>query len=68
MAAIVEQHHDEQGIVWPDSVAPYDVHIVACRAWRSKRSRPRRRSTRRAGRCCSTTATSAPARSSPTPT
>jgi prolyl-tRNA synthetase len=28
MAAIVEQHHDEQGIVWPSSVAPYDVHIV----------------------------------------
>jgi prolyl-tRNA synthetase len=29
MAAIVEQHHDEQGIQWPASVAPYDVHIVA---------------------------------------
>ena len=29
MAAIVEQHHDEQGIAWPASVAPYDVHIVA---------------------------------------
>jgi prolyl-tRNA synthetase len=29
MAAIVEQHHDEQGIVWPRSVAPYDVHVVA---------------------------------------
>ena len=29
MAAIVEQHHDAQGIVWPASVAPYDVHIVA---------------------------------------
>jgi prolyl-tRNA synthetase len=29
MAAIVEQHHDEQGIAWPLSVAPYDVHIVA---------------------------------------
>jgi prolyl-tRNA synthetase len=29
MAAIVEQHHDEQGINWPSSVAPYDVHIVA---------------------------------------
>ncbi len=29
MAAIVEQHHDEQGIVWPKSVAPYDVHVVA---------------------------------------
>jgi prolyl-tRNA synthetase len=29
MAAIVEQHHDDSGIAWPRSVAPYDVHIVA---------------------------------------
>ena len=29
MAAIVEQHNDENGIRWPQSVAPYDVHIVA---------------------------------------
>ena len=29
MAAIVEQHHDENGIAWPRSVAPYDVHVVA---------------------------------------
>jgi prolyl-tRNA synthetase len=29
MAAIVEQHHDERGIIWPRSAAPYDVHIVA---------------------------------------
>jgi prolyl-tRNA synthetase len=29
IAAIVEQHHDERGIVWPAAVAPYDVHIVA---------------------------------------
>jgi prolyl-tRNA synthetase len=29
IAAIVEQHHDERGIVWPRSVAPYDIHIVA---------------------------------------
>jgi prolyl-tRNA synthetase len=29
MAAIVEQHHDEHGIRWPRSVAPYDVHLVA---------------------------------------
>jgi len=28
MAAIVEQHHDENGIVWPREVAPYDVHVV----------------------------------------
>ncbi len=29
MAAVVEQHHDEHGIVWPRSIAPYDVHVVA---------------------------------------
>jgi prolyl-tRNA synthetase len=29
MAAIIEQHHDDNGIVWPVSVAPYDVHVVA---------------------------------------
>jgi prolyl-tRNA synthetase len=28
MAAAVEQHHDEHGIVWPAAIAPYDVHIV----------------------------------------
>ena len=28
MAAIVEQHNDENGIAWPASVAPYDVHLV----------------------------------------
>lgn len=29
MAAIVEQHHDEHGIIWPKSVAPFDVHLVS---------------------------------------
>jgi prolyl-tRNA synthetase len=28
IAAIVEQHHDDAGIAWPDAVAPYDVHVV----------------------------------------
>ena len=28
MAAVVEQHHDEEGITWPQAVAPYDVHVV----------------------------------------
>jgi prolyl-tRNA synthetase len=28
MAAIVEQRNDEHGIVWPPSIAPYDVHLV----------------------------------------
>ena len=29
IAAAVEQGHDEQGIVWPRAIAPYDVHVVA---------------------------------------
>ena len=29
IAAAVEQSHDEHGIVWPASIAPYDVHVVA---------------------------------------
>ena len=29
IATAVEQSHDEQGIVWPRSIAPYDVHVVA---------------------------------------
>jgi prolyl-tRNA synthetase len=29
MAAVIEQHHDEHGIVWPASVAPYDTHVLA---------------------------------------
>src|SRR5690606_41268565 len=28
MAAIIEQHHDEKGIRWPVSVAPFHVVIV----------------------------------------
>ena len=29
IAAVVEQGHDERGIVWPRPLAPYDVHVVA---------------------------------------
>jgi prolyl-tRNA synthetase len=29
LATIVEVHHDEKGIIWPASVAPYRVHLVA---------------------------------------
>ena len=28
LQVIVEQHHDEAGIVWPASVAPLDVHLL----------------------------------------
>ena len=29
IAAAVEQHSDEHGIVWPRSIAPYGLHVVA---------------------------------------
>jgi prolyl-tRNA synthetase len=29
VACIVEAHHDEKGIAWPDEVAPYAAHLVA---------------------------------------
>ncbi|HPZ10294.1 MAG TPA: YbaK/EbsC family protein, partial [Candidatus Eremiobacteraeota bacterium] len=28
MAAIVETHHDENGIIWPSSVSPFDVIVL----------------------------------------
>ena len=29
IAAAIEQHHDDKGIIWPDSMAPFMVGIVA---------------------------------------
>ncbi len=28
MATIVELHHDDYGIIWPESVAPYQIHLM----------------------------------------
>ncbi|MBZ0286572.1 MAG: proline--tRNA ligase, partial [Anaerolineae bacterium] len=28
LACVAEEHHDEKGLIWPVSVAPYDVHLV----------------------------------------
>jgi len=28
LAAVIETHHDEQGIVWPPACAPYQVHLL----------------------------------------
>ena len=27
-AAVIEQHHDDNGIIWPDSIAPFEVVIA----------------------------------------
>jgi prolyl-tRNA synthetase len=32
LAAAVEQHHDERGIVWPRTISPYDVEVVSLQA------------------------------------
>ncbi|MWB99927.1 proline--tRNA ligase [Agromyces sp. MMS17-SY077] len=29
LAAIAEDHHDDKGLVWPEAVAPFDVHVLA---------------------------------------
>ncbi|HSX33912.1 MAG TPA: proline--tRNA ligase [Candidatus Saccharimonadales bacterium] len=29
MAAIVEAHHDDKGIIWPENIAPYLVYLIA---------------------------------------
>ena len=34
VACIVEEHHDEKGIVWPAEVAPYAAHLVTIGAAR----------------------------------
>ena len=34
VACIVEAHHDEKGIAWPDEVAPYPAHLVTIGAAR----------------------------------
>ena len=28
MGTVVEIHHDEKGIIWPASIAPFDIHLV----------------------------------------
>jgi prolyl-tRNA synthetase len=28
MACVVESHHDKNGIIWPETIAPYRVHLV----------------------------------------
>jgi len=28
MAAVIEEHHDDYGIIWPPALAPFDVHLL----------------------------------------
>ncbi len=29
VAAVAEEHHDDNGLAWPGALAPYDVHLLA---------------------------------------
>lgn len=29
MAVLAESHHDDKGLMWPENVAPYSVHVIA---------------------------------------
>lgn len=29
VGTIVEKYHDEKGIIWPESVAPFDIHLLS---------------------------------------
>ncbi len=28
LACVAEEHHDDKGLIWPESIAPYQVHLV----------------------------------------
>lgn len=36
LATIVEKYHDERGIIWPELVAPYQVHLVSLKGGEAK--------------------------------
>jgi prolyl-tRNA synthetase len=29
LAAVIEESHDEKGIIWPPEIAPYQIHLIA---------------------------------------
>ena len=29
LGTIVEVHHDDGGIIWPESVAPFQIHLIS---------------------------------------
>ena len=69
VGAIIEASHDDAGIIWPDSVAPFDVGLInlrpgdaACDA--ACADALREADEGRRATCSTTTATSAPAPSS----
>jgi prolyl-tRNA synthetase len=41
VAAAIEQHHDERGIIWPESLAPFHVVLIPLNLQKSARVRER---------------------------
>lgn len=39
IAATIEQHHDDRGIIWPESIAPFKVVIIAIKPSKSEQVR-----------------------------
>lgn len=37
VAAVIEQNHDDKGIIWPDAIAPFKVAIIPINMYRSYR-------------------------------
>jgi prolyl-tRNA synthetase len=37
VAAAIEQNHDENGIIWPDAIAPFQIAIIPLNAHKSAR-------------------------------
>ena len=48
VGALIEANHDDAGIIWPESVAPFRVGLINLRAGRRQVPRRRRRSLRQA--------------------
>ena len=36
LSAAVEQHHDDKGIIWPASIAPFKVHLISLKDGEAK--------------------------------
>jgi prolyl-tRNA synthetase len=36
VAAVIEQNHDDNGILWPQPLTPYDLHIIALNSQKSE--------------------------------
>ena len=64
-AAAVEQYADDQGISWPRSLAPFDVHLVGLGKPGHRRARARRAAVRGAARSSGSTSSTTTATRGP---